>query len=95
MEVTGKQEQKLTSMIMENWEIALNTNGKICGMIEKYLNESNKAVGGENPTVNPEERPVSEDRITNLMNRLDDTNGFIRNEVWGHLKAMCEKLERL
>jgi len=95
MEMDSKQEQKLTNIIHENWELCLSTLGKIDGMISEYLKENlppseqNMKVGGKS------DRPVSDDKITNLMNRLGDTNLFIREKLWGQLDNMSKRLSRL
>lgn len=95
MQMDEKQEQKLTSSIRENRIVILKKIAEIDDLITQYLKEKNVVVEEKVEKVSSEPRPVNDDRITNLINDLENNNRLIKVKMGKQIEELCSRLSRL
>jgi len=94
VEISEKQEQTLTNLIVENRGEVLKRIGELDNLINNYLKEPQKT-GDQVDEAKEESKPVSGDRITNLIDDLKDTNQMLGEELGRQIDEICKRLSRL
>jgi len=93
MNVTAEQEIRLTNVIAENRELVLNTKDRVEKIIAEYLIESKQPANVS--SILKEARERSDDKISNLISELEDTNQLIREGLGKPIDNIRKRLSRL